>query len=214
MIKKLSNLSKEVVYQNPELGESYRRVVGGLAWPALPEPGYLVVVAEDWSRDDGLKARKLRILAEREAATVAEMYRSCLELRKLFHVGTWRADMENKQEVNLFLRQYLELHFNQDVYLSAAAYSRGDALLGTYAQLILELVQPGRKILRFGEASQLNSYLVTRNPEDMKKPARQFPPLAALGYAAAEIMLREPRGAVEEVKCLTNWDVYNLGGSS
>lgn len=192
MIKKVLNIRQEVVYQNPELGESYRRVVGGLAWPALPEPGYLVVVAENWAKDDGLEARKLRVLVERGFNTIVEMHRTCQELRKSCKVGMWLTDMQRNQEVRLFLRQNRDLNLIEDVYLAEAPYAREAVSLGTYAQLIMELVQPGRKILQFGAESQLSGHLITRTPEEMNKSAHRFPSLAALGYAVAEIVIRQP----------------------
>ena len=191
MIKKVLNVRQEVVYQNPETGESYRRVAGAMAWPALPEPGYLVVLAESWVRDDGLKARPLMILAEQSGATLAELHRGCLELRKRCQVGNWLADMSRRQETALFLKQNREQQLQNDVYLQAAPYTREGAVLGIYAQLILDLVQPGRKVLTFGD-SQLNGYLMARTPEEMREPAVKFPRLAALGYAVAEMVMTEP----------------------
>lgn len=212
MIKKVLNIRQQVVYQNPEFGESYRRVAGGLAWPALPEPGYLVVVAEQWARDDGLGARGLRILAEREASTVAELHRGCLEMRKLCQVESWLTDMGRRHEVNLFLRQNQNLQVRKDVYLEAAPYAREGAKLGLYAQLILELVQPGRKILVFGTDSQLTGYLLGRTAEDMREPAARYPRLAALGYAVAEMVTREPwDAAAPPPKVIRIWDRHHYG---
>jgi hypothetical protein len=209
MIKKVLNIRQQVVYQNQEFKESYRRVVGGLAWPALPEPGYLVVMGENWVRDDGLNARGLRILAEREAMTIAELHRGCLELRKLCQVESWLTDMAKRQEVNLFLRQNLDLHLRKDVYLAAAAYAQKSPSLGIYAQLILELVQPGRKVLTFGPNSQLNGYLLARTAEEMREPAGKFPRLAALGYGVAEMVIREPWDPmVKRPPAVKTWDRY------
>lgn len=211
MIKTVLNIQKELVYQNRETGESYRRVVGGLAWSALPEPGYLVVLAESWVKDDGLKARPLKILAERSAPTLAELHRSCLELRRLCQVGSWLTDLRRKQEVALFLRQNRELQLQTDVCLHPAPYTREGADLGIYAQLIMELVQPGRKVLTFGAESQLNGYLMARNPEEMREPAAKFPQLAALGYAVAELVIHEPvdRRLLQE-KPVTTWDRHQF----
>jgi hypothetical protein len=207
MIKKLTNIRDETVYRDEAAGVSYRRLAGGLAWPKLPEPGYLVVVGEVWGRDDDLQARPLRILAERGENTIAGLHRACLELRKLCQVGSWLADLRQKQETGMFLRLNRELQ--QAVYLEAAPYTRQEPALSVYAQLLLELVQPGRKVLTFGDSS-LNGYLMARSPEEMREPAGRFPQLAALGYAAAQLVVQQPLEPGElarlERQAVTTWD--------
>jgi len=213
VIKKVFNTRQEVVYQNPEMGEAYRRVVGGLAWPSPPEPGQLVVVAESWAKEPDLETRRLRILAEREFPTIAEMHRGCMEMRKSFTVGSWFTDLSARQEVTLFMRQDRE-SLEPNIYLIGAFFARAAVHLGTYGQMVLELVRSHRKILQFGDDSQLSSYLLSRTPEDMKFLARKFPPLAALGYAVAELLFIEPDRPASRAKAVTTWNPYTmeLGG--
>jgi hypothetical protein len=192
VIKKVLNVCQELVYVHDDLGESYRRVVGALAWPVLGKPGFLVVLAEYWVFDQGLKARPLRILVSMEKATIQDLHQGCLELRKLCQAENWLADMTKKHEVRHFFQKNRELEMQRPLSLSAAPYTREGPRLGIYLQMITDMVQVGRKILIFGDQSGLSSYLMARSKEEMEKPASDYPPLAALGYAASEMLLREP----------------------
>jgi hypothetical protein len=120
--------------------------------------------------------------------------------------------MNQKQELNLFQQQNRDPYLQSKVYLSPAPYTRQKPDLAIYVQLIGELAQPARKVLQ-GQGSQVSAYLKGLNPEQMRRPAGQFPPVAALGYAVAEIMLHEP---VDERRrrepAVTSWDRHQFLG--
>lgn len=206
---------QHLAFKDTQTGELYRRIVGGLSWPAMPKPGALVVVAESWRLDQGLRARKLLVLAERQESTITELYRACLELRKLYQVDRWLADLSQKLEVQLFLREGKELMARglEPVYLRPAPYTASNPALGIYAQLILELVQQGRKVLTFGAGSNLSGLLVACGPEELQQPAGRMPLLAALGFSVAELVLHEPGRHRQKEKPITTWDRYQWVGS-
>ncbi|MBU4233894.1 MAG: hypothetical protein L6277_10480 [Desulfobacterales bacterium] len=81
LIEKTLDLGHNTIFKNRGTGNIYRRVVGGLAWPCPPKPGFLVVIAEDVLPDDAMKARCLWVMAEREGASIYDLHRFCRELR-------------------------------------------------------------------------------------------------------------------------------------
>lgn len=216
MIKKVLNIRQEIVYQNPQAGESYRRVVGGLAWPALPEPGYLVVLGELWAKDEALQARPLRVLAEREGDSIEALYRLSMELRYGCVCDTWLADMNQ----SMALRMWRRLNQGQGMamplrplLLRPAPYSQGDGCLQTLFQILAMVQDPDRKVLSYGQSSKLPGYALGLDAKDMGKPAAHYPPLAALGYAVAEMVMIEPAD-VRRLQQLpvTCWDRYQFAG--
>lgn len=210
MIKKSLTIRQDVVYEHPWAGPEgksifYRRMVGGLGWPWGPEPGYLVVLAEETVRNESLKARKLWVLAERQVASIAELHQGCLELRHLFCADNWLAEVQQREAVQIFYQANRELKLATHIYLQAAHYAGEKVAL--IDQLIGQLTQKSRKVLHFGKGSKLSAYLSKMTSEDFNHQVGRFPPLAALGYAVAEMVLREPADPkVLNQKPITTWD--------
>jgi hypothetical protein len=192
MIKKAEYFAGKVVFEDPENHRVYRRVVGALGWAEPPEPGFLVVLAEGLTPEKGLGTRPLWLLAEVQGATVPELYRQCRVLGRLYQVDSWLTDLERPEEVNWFMHMENERTpgvNRTQMYLSPAAYTGGTVTLGVMLQLVDEQCQVTRKVLTFGEGREVAAIRQALSPEDLSKPARNYPGMAALGYAVAELVL-------------------------
>lgn len=192
MIKKAEYFAGKVVFEDPENQRVYRRVLGALGWPEPPEPGFLVVLAEGLAVEKGLSTRPLWLLAEAQGASVQELYRHCRTLGRMYQVDSWLTDLDRLEEVNWFM--HLENERTPGVnrirmYLSPAAYAGSKVTLGTLLQLVDEQCLAGRKVLTFGEGRETAARRQALAPEALSKPARNYPVLAALGYAVAEMVL-------------------------
>lgn len=217
MMKRLNNIRNEILFQNPESQVIYRRVVGAVGWPWEPKPGYMVVLGERSSFNLGLKGRPIDVLAEREVGSIAAIHQGCLELRKLWACDTWLANLEQVEALRLFRRLNQGQPVNrsdqlvalgQPVTLQPAPYSQGDARLQTLFQMLALVQSPDRKLLNYGPDSKLPGYAMGLDQQELQQPAAKFPALSALGYAVAEILLREPWSAGTETRVVNNWDLY------
>lgn len=215
MLKRIITIRKEAVFLDPETRRVYRRVAGGLGWPWEPRPGYLVVMGELYAYDAGLKGRPLEILAEREAADVGELYRGCLELRRLLACDNWQADLEQGEAVRLFRKLNRQAQERGPegpgpgpVHLRRAPYSQENYRLQTLFQVLGTVQSPERKLLTYGPESRLPGLVMGLDAKDMNQPPGRHPALAALGYAVAEMIFREPWERGREPQVISSWDIY------
>jgi len=192
MIKRLKNLRGETVFKDEGGGAVYRRIVGALGWPQPGQPGFLVVLGENIISNEALKGRPLEVLAERQDDSLEGLHRGCLELRHLWAADRWLADLHQEAALRIFKQLNRELAEGKRLWLSPAPYSEPGGALLTLYQLLAAVSHKNRKLLKFGEGSSLAAAIGALNPEEMRQPASRYPAAAALGYAVAEMVLREP----------------------
>lgn len=53
------------------------RITGGLQWPTLTDPGYAVIIGEDWQMDETIQMRHMYVLAEKESLKIDELLKWC-----------------------------------------------------------------------------------------------------------------------------------------
>lgn len=205
-IVKVPNTLNQPIYQVHGQEAYFRRVIGGLAWPALSKPGWLVVVGEDLGLDKGLGARRMRILAEASGEGLAELHLKALELRFNYQVEIIMAHTKDKAEVLQWRQFNSRLSMNQEISLMPAPYS-GEAAQVLY-QIIDNQIMPGRKVLSFGAESKMSQEFMNLRLEDLKGCVDQFPALAALGYAIAELVLQAPAGRQKMPEVVREWNTY------
>lgn len=212
-MRRIQNIRKETIFENPETQQSYRRVVGAMGWPWEPRPGFLVVLGEQYLVDQGLKGRPLEVLAEREVESIPALHQGCLELRKQWCCDIWLADLQQKEAVRLFRQINRGLNDRRNdiepVQLHTAPYSHGAGQLQVLFQMLGMVQSPDHKLLSYGPDSKLPRYAQGLDSKDLKEKAGKFPALAALAYAVAEMILREPwSGKEPSQQVVTDWDCY------
>ena len=209
MIKRVVNHERQIIYQDSDTGKHYRRVVGAVGWPWEPPPGYLVVIGEIYALDRALHGRPLEVLAEREAHSIAAIHQGCLEMRKFWACDVWLADLDQEEAVRLFKQMNRQPGLSETISLRRAPFSQGEDRIQILFQLLGTVQSQERKLLSYGPESKLPGYAMGLNPKDLQKPAIQFPALAALGYAVAELIIREPWSDADPApKVVTEWDIY------
>lgn len=208
MIEAKLTVNQEVVYYQASANRHYRRVVGGLAWPGPQKPGWLVVLGEELLADAGLQARRLWLLAEREGAGIDELFRAALALRRRCQARLWVGDTTPRPAMARW--RVVQRDFPPEAGLPLSkAVNAGERGRDLY-QMIDNLVMPERKVLYFGQNSRLAGEFQGLQAEDLTKPAGELPGLAALGYAAGELVLFEPVSQRQKQKNITAWNPYTM----
>ena len=82
-------------YTNKETGALYRQIVGGISWPSGANPGWAVVLAQDYLKDEVLKKYHFRILAESDFINPSDLLRRCFEYKKQFLASPWYGNTGN-----------------------------------------------------------------------------------------------------------------------
>jgi hypothetical protein len=212
------NIRNEVVFYDRATRQPYRRIVGALAWPAPPKPGFLCAVAEESSpavnRGD---QPRLWIVGEREASSIDDLYRGCLELRESCKVIKWLADLSpaRKPEKDQFRHCSREWAHNPNpILLHTAPYSDTSPTLAKFATILQDLLSPEKLLLQFMEGGLLSGYLARISPEEANRSAADYPAYAALAFCCAEMVIRNPYrgvgvfgGGGPNVK--RSWDMFH-----
>ena len=208
-------LGNKQVYLHGQEDRVYRRIVGGLAWPYPGKPGFLVVVAENFKEERQSGQRLLWVLAEKEAETIQELRRACRELTDTYLAGPWYGDPSQRAMVrHLNLPEpHEDRRDSKRLIILSAPYRQDPQALHYYLQLLGELVRTSQKTLFFGPKSRVPGYilnLLNLPPEALAGKLAEQPPIAALGYAASALRLRQPYSQAIPVSYLPKekWDPY------
>ena len=175
----------ETYYVNKENNEEYRRIVGGIAWPAGGKPGYAVLLGEDREKDETLKKFHIRLVKEYETQNPTDLLKRCNEFRRIMGVEVWYGDT-NKASMMEFLRQ-----LNIPLFIRDAPFYDDENAFDFYIDLIRESTptSPGKKFLHFGKSSKLPGYLMEAPEKRVPlQKAQEYPAILALGYALAAIV--------------------------
>lgn len=177
------------IYLHKETGSELNRIVGAIGWPKFPNPGGLVVVGEEWRLDPRLAKRRFYLLVEREKETLDDLHRTVREIGLSYAVPEWLADTEDRA----MLRHFDKLDDDMDVMtlIFQAPYSEHNPPLSEYYQVFNELLHEDHKTLFLGENSKVSAYLDTIEPEDTQKRTKDWPLIAALGYAIGQLLIEE-----------------------
>ena len=189
---------EDSLYMDPIKNRVYRQIAGGLAWPAPPAPGFMVVMAEEGRLELESGQRVLWVLAEQEAQDLAAMYRYYREMSEEFLLRQWYGDTANRVMMHLFRGQQRQVQGEAQVplvVLGAPYHDNPQALL-FYVQTIQDLVKSSQKLLYLGENSSLPGNFLALSPEELTDKAADYPPVAALGYAVAALRIYGPAPAV------------------
>jgi len=191
-VRKIDWEGEQEVFINQDTGDEYRRVVGGLAWPHGGKPGYAVVVAEAFKEDPQIKNRPLWVIKEIEESNILNLLRCCQELQEPFKVQDWYGNTSDKAMMANFYHLNREAGKRDRFTFKTAPYANEPKGLAFYMPIIKKQVSINRKILHFGEGSQLPGYLAQVGPEDMLTNPAELPPIAALGYVLTYLERHKP----------------------
>ena len=162
--------------------KQYSRIVGGLAWPTLDKEGFMVVVGEEFLRDEAIDANPLHLLAEVKAKDLSIIGRLYGELTTTFFAGPWVGNPDEK-----FFMHHMRESIKGFSLIPAPHYNDPESAYH-YKTLIYNLTDPQRKVLNLGDKSRLvRGFLNNLIPRDLTGKADEKPILAAMGYAVAQL---------------------------
>jgi hypothetical protein len=174
-------------YLEMETGRKFRRIYGGMQWPAS-NPGAVVVVAEDLEMDPALDERKLWILDEYENRNPSELIGRCSEFKGLMQIEKFYGDTTNRPMMT-FLRS-TKANFS----LKIAPFVDQPTAHEAYLSLIREKTSVTKKVLAFGDKSALPAKLssIADSLPTGDSFKTDFPQIAALGYALSALVVLQP----------------------
>ena len=210
MIKKLLNIRRELVYQDLDSQRFYSRIVGGMAWPAGMLPGHAVVLAEEGKKNVGFQEQKLYLLAEKEGGSIEELMQAMYDLRHVYACERWLGDTSEEGCMAIFRHNMNRQPADNRIALTRAPLA-GEKVQ-VHIQQVFEVLQKDRKLLVLGEGQITAQAIRTVRPEDLRRPVAEFPALAALGYALADMLLRRGVGYRKLPKVEYEFNPFEMKG--
>lgn len=201
-------------FWDPAKPAEYRRVIGGVAFPA-EDAGFIVVIAEDYHEDPTLKLRHFRLLDEYEGNNVQALIQKLYDFQNVYAVQNWYGDSENEMMMKFISNFNQKLGTTKKgIYISKAMFVRDTHNFKYYAPQIKNLLNKSTKSLHFGQQSQLPGRLSALTAIDVDKTKiSSYPAIGALGYAVGG--LNEPyfdRAGMREMQdsMIQNYNVCGL----
>lgn len=178
--------TKKKYFYDPQKPAEYRRIVGGIAWPAEKD-GFIIVTGEDYHEDPTLKLRHYRLMDEFEGDNISRLIKKLYDYQNIYKVQNWYGDPDNEMMMKFISK------FNQGlgprkrgVYISEALFVNDAHNFKYYAPQIKKLISKSAKSLHFGQSSQLPGRLSGLTSIDVDKAKiSDYPSIAALGYSIA-----------------------------
>ena len=194
-------------FKNKETGDLYRQVVGGIAWPSGANPGWAVVLGQDYLKDEVLKKYHFRILAESDFINPTDLLRRCFEYKKQFFANPFYGNTGNT--VMMDALNNLDVNF----YIESAPFVDDPGCFQYYVSQIRERAMPSKKFLHFGKSSKLPGHLMSLPMQRITHTkAQDYPAVLALGYALTgavtydpEDMRREQEDVDEANEAIADW---------
>jgi len=194
----LHNKGRGFYYENLENGDKYARLAGGIAWPGLSSPGFIVVVGVRWPVDE-IQGPIFVALDEIENTDVRGLLKSCMALEQKYS-HTWDLWYGCSSHGNM--RFVYEYNSSQQ-----AAGKKGVIITDSFGigepnhfevliRTIHELLQTGddgSKGMIIGSCKALRGHLTNLPPEALfKGSAELYPAVAALGHVVCSLKAYRP----------------------
>lgn len=181
--------TQERYFREPVTGMTFRRTAAGLAWPCENAPGCVVALGESRGHDavHGAERRDVHILDERQSDDPAELVELVETMTEDWFIKNWATPAHDQRvfmldDVNQARRKARRplLRYGDP----PGWIGRGEGLLQFYHALVQRRTM-SEKTLFLGRSSLCGDE-IARLPLE-PKPIQQFPSMAALCFALAEI---------------------------
>lgn len=164
------------------------KYIAALSWPFLHKPAFALVIKVEWDASKPPSDYRADIVAEAEEISLPAMFKICRGLQEKYEQEEreveWYGDAMNEAMVSLLF----QAANGKPLPLAEAPYIDEPDAAVLYLQAIREITRNENKVLWFGEGSSLPGHLANL-PKDKPIDISHFPPVAALGYAAAALYL-------------------------
>jgi hypothetical protein len=167
-----------------------RRITGAIQWPTSIDPGFSIIVGEDYLKDEHLRMHHLRILAESEHAGIDDLLQWC-EMQE-HHLPpelywSWQADTD-KRHCMEFVWQIRKRNAERkgdfdSLPLSPAPYIGSQELIPFISKILRRYLSTDPVSLHFLDDSSLRNKVFSVQSEDAMPNA-----VLALGYAVTALV--------------------------
>lgn len=190
-------------YINTETGEEFYYIAGGIAWPGIESPGYVLIVGVKVEIENDREIPVLVCLEETEERHPERLLGQCLRLREKYGhreglFRYWYGDYERLQSlVGRFNQQQQdETNHAEGVYLSTPMDFQMNNRFEIYRNEIWSLLAPresGAKSLILGGCDRLRN-AIKNFPLGAKQRYSDddCPPVACLGYVVHSLLASMP----------------------
>ena len=176
------------IYEDTDTHYTYRRLVGGMAWPGK-RPGAAVVLGEEAHQAPELDARRVRLLWEGEYGDLTRMFQAVLLTRSTWEAHRWYGDPTEMGMMALW--RDLNKGLDRSLYPALATQTQWPASFSFYMHLIVKSLHPTRQILDIHTSSALKGYMEAVQASELTTLGLDdFPALSALGFALEGIVMR------------------------
>jgi hypothetical protein len=210
-------------YTNTETKEEYYHIAGGIAWPGIESPGYVLIIGVTVEMENDREIPVLFCLEEAEDRCVDGLLGQCLNLRERYGydqglLGYWYGDYERLQSLVGRFNQGLpdETNHANGVYLSHPSDFEKSNHLEIYLDEIRSVLTPresGAKSLFIGNCNRLQNALRSVLQNAAKRYSDDdCPPVACLGYVVHSLLASMPwRGSGHTPGIdISSWEEYAL----
>ena len=174
-------------YKDTETSALYRQITGGVAWPSGANPGWAVVLGQDYLKDEVLKKYHFRVLAESDFINPTDLLRRCFEYKKQFFAGPWYGNTGNT--VMMDVLNSMDINY----YIDGAPFADDQNSFQYYVSQVRECTMPSKKFLHFGKQSKLPGHLMGLPMQRVSHTkAQDYPAVLSLGYALTGAVTYDP----------------------
>lgn len=188
----VDQFTKERYWKDTRTGVSYRRIVGGLCWPFDTSPGAFCVLGEVRSVDPHTYTHRVVLLHDEEVSGVDELLRRVHSSSVDTGVFDWiaRRDVSEVRLVDQFNR--MQSATRQPQLRLVHPQEGDDRDRFRFWIRLLERRTMDEKTMTFGESACVRDRLMSLPPGAYDKEPEEFPAVAAMLFALAEIDLHQP----------------------
>ena len=195
LVKLQDVITQEWYYQCQETKRQYRRIVGGLAWPfGVVKPGCICLLAESRHKSQETENHHVWLIGEAVSDDVQTLLRYAGLLTDVAYCRDWITPLDDPHF--RFVEEYNDeratLRRLPLSFTSPPEVHRRNRDLFRFYDTLVDKRTRRQKSLFFGQGSVIVKDYATLTLDDFRKPIEEFPSVAALLYALAEIDLNPP----------------------
>jgi hypothetical protein len=176
-------------YYHKASDRTFGQIVAGVGFPGKL-PGYACILGRTKHEDRGLKECHVHLLAEVEDLAAGELLRKLADLQERYEAQEVYGFLDEQDIFYLSSWNGLQERRSQDtLYIQPPPYAEDDRL-EYFIRTLQDRLRSGAKSLHLGEGSRLAQHFLALQPDEAcTVRAKDFPALAAAGYAVAALTL-------------------------
>ena len=172
------------VFEIHDLNHCCRRIYGAIGWPG-GRPGFAVVLAMNWGRDNATGSHEVCLLDEFESFSYHEIIRHCGMLNSRYEPDMWLGDTTNDSAEELMW----EMRKRVDFHVSETDLIEMKPMYPYFLSKLKELRDEKHRRLFLHNDSKLLKYMgEIEQGQDANLELGDYPAIEVLGYAVIELL--------------------------